>query len=45
MPMYAYNPRLRKLWNDRIRRINRIFKEMQLSQDAPRVRLSERKTA
>lgn len=43
MPTYAINsPRLQKVWNEKIRKINRMFKELEQEQSAPRIRIRER---
>ena len=43
MPSYAYNnPRLAKMWQERIRKINRMFKSLEQQDAMPHVRLAER---
>ena len=43
MPSYAIgNPHLQKVWAAKVRKINRMFKELEQEQSAPRIRIRER---
>ena len=43
MPSYAIgNPYLQKVWAAKVRKINRMFKELEQEQSAPRIRIRER---